>query len=97
MANVFLVDLEAVDSRYTGQWKTHVPKLLEKAGHNVRVIEGPSDIPSATTPGLSLTLVELIFTKLGKLRSSQDYSPKVALSLVIILFLLMLGILESLT
>ena len=29
MSNVFLVDLEAVESRYTGQWKTHVPKLLD--------------------------------------------------------------------
>lgn len=54
MANVFLVDLEAVETRYTKQWKTHVPKLLKEAGHNVRVIEGPSDIPSATTPGAFL-------------------------------------------
>ena len=54
MANVFLVDLEAVESRYTGQWKTHVPKLLKDNGHNVRVIEGPSDIPNATTPGAFL-------------------------------------------
>ena len=54
MANIFLIDLEAVDTRYTGQWKTHVPKLLEEAGHNVTVIEGPSDIPNATTPGAFL-------------------------------------------
>ena len=54
MANVFLIDLEAVESRYTGQWKTHVPELLKKAGHNVQVISGPTDIPSATTPGAFL-------------------------------------------
>ncbi len=54
MANIFLVDLESVETRYTGQWKTHVPKLLQKAGHNVVVIEGPTDIPSATTPGAFL-------------------------------------------
>ena len=54
MANVFLVDLEAVETRYTKQWKTHVPKLLKDEGHNVRIIEGPSDIPSATTPGAFL-------------------------------------------
>jgi len=54
MSNVFLVDLEAVESRYTGQWKTHVPKLLTEAGHNVTIIEGPSDIPNATTPGAFL-------------------------------------------
>ena len=52
--NVFLVDLEAVETRYTGQWKTHVPNLLRKAGHNVQVISGPTDIPSATTPGAFL-------------------------------------------
>ena len=51
---VFLVDLEAVETRYTGQWKTHVPDLLRKAGHDVTIISGPSDIPSATTPGAFL-------------------------------------------
>jgi hypothetical protein len=54
MANVFLVDLESVETRYTGQWKSHVPQLLKKAGHNVQVICGPTDIPSATTPGAFL-------------------------------------------
>ena len=51
---VFLVDLEAVETRYTGQWKTHVPNLLKEAGHAVTVIQGPSDIPNATTPGAFL-------------------------------------------
>jgi hypothetical protein len=51
---VFLVDLEAVESRYTGQWKSHVPDLLKDAGHDVVVIEGPTDIPQATTPGAFL-------------------------------------------
>jgi len=54
MANIFLVDLEAVETRYTGQWKDHVPTLLRNAGHSVVVIEGPKDIPSATTPGAFL-------------------------------------------
>jgi len=54
MANIWLVDLEAVETRYTGQWKSHVPELLEKAGHNVLIISGPGDIPSATTPGAFL-------------------------------------------
>jgi hypothetical protein len=52
--NVFLVDLESVESRYTGQWKTSVPSLLRKEGHNVEIISGPEDIPSATTPGAFL-------------------------------------------
>ena len=51
---VFLVDLEAVETRYTAQWKTHVPDLLRKAGHDVTIISGPIDIPSATTPGAFL-------------------------------------------
>ena len=51
---IFLVDLEAVETRYTGQWKTHVPNILRKRGHDVQVISGPTDIPSATTPGAFL-------------------------------------------
>ena len=52
--NIFLVDLEAVETRYTGQWKSHVPNLLRKSGHHVNIISGPTDIPSATTPGAFL-------------------------------------------
>lgn len=51
---VFLVDLEAVDTRYTGQWKTHVPALLKQNKIDVTVIDGPTDIPAATTPGAFL-------------------------------------------
>ena len=51
---VFLVDLESVETRYTGQWKSHVPALLRKAGHDVQIITGPTDIPAATTPGAFL-------------------------------------------
>ncbi len=54
MARIFLVDLEAVETRYTSQWKTHLPTLLRKRGHNVQIISGPTDIPSATTPGAFL-------------------------------------------
>ncbi len=54
MAKVFLVDLEAVETRYTGEWKTHLPSLLKKAGHDVQIIDGPEDIPRATTPGAFL-------------------------------------------
>jgi len=51
---IFLVDLEAVETRYTGEWKTHLPALLRKRGHNVQVLSGPTDIPKATTPGAFL-------------------------------------------
>ena len=54
MARVFLIDLEAVETRYTGEWKTHLPALLRKRGHDVQVIAGPEDIPRATTPGAFL-------------------------------------------
>jgi hypothetical protein len=54
MTNVFLVDLEAVETRYTGEWKSHLPALLRKEHHNVQVIAGPTDIPRATTPGAFL-------------------------------------------
>jgi glycosyltransferase involved in cell wall biosynthesis len=54
MAKVFLVDLEAVETRYTGEWKTHLPALLRKRGHDVQVVAGPEDIPRATTPGAFL-------------------------------------------
>ena len=29
MNKIWIVDLEAVESRYTGQWKTHIPRLLK--------------------------------------------------------------------
>lgn len=51
---IFLVDLEAVETRYTSQWKKHVPNLLRNQGHDVQVISGPEDIPNATTPGAFL-------------------------------------------
>jgi hypothetical protein len=54
MAKIFLVDLEAVETRYTGQWKTHLPSLLKEKRHDVHIISGPTDIPSATTPGAFL-------------------------------------------
>jgi hypothetical protein len=54
MAKIFLVDLEAVETRYTGEWKTHLPALLRKQGHDVQIISGPEDIPTATTPGAFL-------------------------------------------
>ena len=54
MSRVFLIDLEAVETRYTGEWKTHFPAILKKAGHDVQIISGPTDIPSATTPGAFL-------------------------------------------
>lgn len=60
MNKIWIVDIEAVDTRYTGQWKTWVPKVIkEYADDNgfaftVEVIEGTDNIPEATTPGAFL-------------------------------------------
>ena len=71
MAKVFLVDLEAVETRYTGEWKTHLPALLRKRGHNVQIISGPEDIPKATTPGAFLNFGG---TNIYKSRQVEEFS-----------------------
>jgi glycosyltransferase involved in cell wall biosynthesis len=57
---VYIVDIEAVDTRYTKQWKEHLPDQLQKALiqdvavlDEVVVISG-GDVPQATTPGAFL-------------------------------------------
>lgn len=54
MSKVYIVDIESVDTRYTCEWKTHVPELLRNSGFEVVSISGPEDIPAATTPGAFL-------------------------------------------
>jgi len=89
---VFLVDLEAVETRYTGQWKSHVPDLLRKEGHDVTIISGPSDIPSATHLALFLTLAALTYTKPVKWNKWEGFLLKVESIAVITFCLLTLGI-----
>ena len=51
---IFIVDIEAVDTRYTKQWKEYLPKQLQHAiDENVVVISG-GETPQATTPGAFL-------------------------------------------
>ncbi|OUX04027.1 MAG: hypothetical protein CBE00_13010, partial [Planctomycetaceae bacterium TMED240] len=51
---VYIVDIEAVDTRYTAQWKTHLPvQLKNKTDLEVVVISG-GEVPHATTPGAFL-------------------------------------------
>lgn len=51
---VYIVDLEAVDTRYTSQWKKHLPSQIAKSTNDsVKVISG-GDTPQATTPGAFL-------------------------------------------
>ena len=54
---VYIVDIEAVDTRYTAQWKKYLPDQLQKALMSdtiligeVEVISG-GEVPQATTPG----------------------------------------------
>ena len=55
---IWLVDLESVETRYTSEWKIHVPKILRKADLwneiDLEVVDGSEDIPDATTPGAFL-------------------------------------------
>ena len=51
---IHIVDIEAVDTRYTKQWKEHLPKQLQRAtNEKVEVVSG-GDTPQATTPGAFL-------------------------------------------
>ena len=51
---VYIVDIEAVDTRYTKQWKEYLPNQLRRATNvNVEVISG-GETPQATTPGAFL-------------------------------------------
>ena len=89
--NIYLVDLEAVQTRYTAQWKSHVPKILQAQGHQVQVISGPEDIPSATTPGAFLNFGGLISISLAKLKRLLVFLPPEPLIPTTILFLLIVG------
>ena len=51
---IYIVDIEAVDTRYTKQWKEYLPKQLQlSTNENVTVISG-GETPQATTPGAFL-------------------------------------------
>ena len=51
---IYIVDLEAVDTRYTKEWKNYLPLQLKKhTNAKVEVISG-GDTPQATTPGAFL-------------------------------------------
>jgi len=51
---VFVVDIESASTRYTGEWKTHVPNMLRDKGYNdIYVISG-EDTEVRTTPGAFL-------------------------------------------
>ena len=51
---VYIVDIEAVDTRYTKQWKEYLPKQLRHATNKEVVVISGGDTPQATTPGAFL-------------------------------------------
>ena len=51
---IFIVDIEAVETRYTAQWKKYLPKQLGRhTNQSVMTISG-GNTPQATTPGAFL-------------------------------------------
>ena len=51
---IFIVDIEAVDTRYTKQWKEYLPKQLQRATSEDVVVISGGETPQATTPGAFL-------------------------------------------
>jgi len=51
---IYVVDIEAVDTRYTKQWKEHLPKQLRRSTNNEVIVISGGETPQATTPGAFL-------------------------------------------
>jgi glycosyltransferase involved in cell wall biosynthesis len=51
---IHIVDIEAVDTRYTKQWKEHLPKQMRRATNEEVVVISGGDTPQSTTPGAFL-------------------------------------------
>jgi len=51
---IYIVDIEAVDTRYTKQWKEHLPRQLRHATNNEVIVISGGETPQATTPGAFL-------------------------------------------
>ena len=66
---VFLVELEPVETRYTAQWKEHLPRQMVNAGLDVEVITGPADAPQDTTPGAFLNFSGTNYWKSEQLKT----------------------------
>jgi len=51
---IHIVDIEAVDTRYTKQWKEYLPKQLQRATNEEVIVISGGEVPQATTPGAFL-------------------------------------------
>jgi len=66
---VYIVELEPVETRYTAQWKVHLPRQMQNAGLDVEVITGPNDAPQDTTPGAFLNFSGTNYWKSEQLKT----------------------------
>ena len=78
MTKVYIVDIEAVDTRYTKQWKEYLPDQLQRALCSdsavlaeVEVISG-GDVPQSTTPGAFLNFGGTNVYKSNQLRQIAE-------------------------
>ena len=51
---IYIVDIEAVDTRYTKQWKEYLPEQLQHATNEIVEVISGGETPQATTPGAFL-------------------------------------------
>ena len=72
---VYIVDLEAVETRYTAQWKKHLPEQMAAAGLKVTVLSG-GEVPQATTPGAFLNFAGTNSYKSQQLQYISDLFAK---------------------
>ena len=54
MSKIYIVDIEAVDTRYTKQWKEYLPSQIEAFTNKEVVVISGGETPQATTPGAFL-------------------------------------------
>jgi glycosyltransferase involved in cell wall biosynthesis len=72
---VYIVDLEAVETRYTAQWKKFLPEQMAKAGLNVTILSG-GEVPQNTTPGAFLNFAGTNSYKSQQLQQIADLFAK---------------------
>jgi len=51
---IYIIDLEAVDTRYTKQWKEYLPKQLKTRTNKKIITISGGETPQTTTPGAFL-------------------------------------------
>ncbi len=73
---VYVVPIEPIDTRYTRQWYSHIPQLLDTAGvDQVVIIEG-DDVPAQPTPGAFLDFGATNIYKSSQLMAISDLFRK---------------------